>query len=147
MLKSVVLHSYISNFRSTELGTEIHLYSEELSFTRQTPFRFSGAETCVKCTIHTMLSQWNYFLPHSCGCWLQHSEEGELPNLCQCEIHLLAMGSSFSTDITIRAAMTTQIQFIPAQQPHKGWEQPYQQTCFSPQDTSLQGMFRLAGQE
>lgn len=63
--------------------------------------------------------------------------ESYLTFLCSCEIHLWAMGSSFSTNTTIRATMTTQIQFIPAQQPHTGWEQPYQQTCSSPQDTSL----------
>lgn len=74
-------------------------------------------------------------------------KESYLTLLCQWEIHQLAMGSSFSTDITIRAAVTTQIQFIPAQQPHKGWQQPYQQACFAPQDTSLQGKMRLAGQE
>lgn len=28
-----------------------------------------------------MLSQWNCFLPHGCGCWLQPSQEGELSNL------------------------------------------------------------------
>lgn len=66
-------------------------------------------------------------------------KETYLTLLRQCEIHLLAMGNSFSTGITFRAAMATQIQFIHEQQPHERWEQPYQQTCFSPQDTSLQG--------
>lgn len=48
----------------------------------------------------------------------------------QCEIHLLAMGSSLWTDSRIRAATTIQIHFIPGQQQRKGWEQPYKQTCF-----------------